>query len=75
LQIKTLLVSWGSSVRIETRLRATWVQFPAGAMVGFFSLRHRVRTCSGAHPASCPVGTRSSEDKAAWSWSWPLTST
>jgi hypothetical protein len=24
---------------------------------GFFSLRHRVQTDSGAHSASCPVGT------------------
>jgi hypothetical protein len=27
---------------------------------GIFSLRHRVQTDSGAHPASYPVGTKSS---------------
>jgi hypothetical protein len=26
--------------------------------VGNFSLRHRVQNCSGAHPASYPMGTR-----------------
>jgi hypothetical protein len=31
------------------------VRFPAGA--GNFSLRHRIKTGSGAHPASCPTGT------------------
>jgi len=41
-----------------------------------FSLRHRVQTGSGAHPASCPTGTRRSFPgrKAAGAWSWPLTS-
>jgi hypothetical protein len=34
------------------------VRFPAGA--GKFSLHHCVQTGSGAHPASCPVGTRGS---------------
>jgi hypothetical protein len=24
---------------------------------GIFSLHHRVQTCSGAHPGSCPMGT------------------
>jgi hypothetical protein len=32
------------------------VQVPAGA--GNFSLRHRVQTGSGAHPASNPMGNR-----------------
>jgi hypothetical protein len=32
------------------------VRIPAGA--GNFSLRHRVQTGSGAHPASYPVGTK-----------------
>jgi hypothetical protein len=34
----------------------TAVQFPAGAIIGIFSLRHRFHTGSGAHPASYPVG-------------------
>jgi hypothetical protein len=34
------------------------VRFPAGS--GNFSLHHRVQTGSGAHPASYPMGTRSS---------------
>jgi hypothetical protein len=34
------------------------VRFPAGA--GNFSLRHRVRNSSVAHPASYPMGTRDS---------------
>jgi hypothetical protein len=38
--------------------RDSRVRFPAGA--GNFSLHHRVQNGSGAHPASCPVGTRSS---------------
>jgi len=33
----------------------TRVRFPVG--VGIFSLRHRVQTGSGAHPASYPIGT------------------
>jgi hypothetical protein len=50
------------------------VRFPAGA--GNFSLHHRVQNGSGAHPASYPMGTRSSFSvgKAAGAWSWPLTS-
>jgi len=35
------------------------VRFPAEA--GNFSLRHRVQTASGAHPASYPVGTGGSQ--------------
>jgi hypothetical protein len=34
------------------------IRFPVG--VGNFSLRHRVQTGSGAHPASYPMGTRGS---------------
>jgi len=47
------------------------VRFSSGA--GIFSLRHRVHTGSGAHPAS---GTEGSflGGKAVGSWSWPLTS-
>jgi hypothetical protein len=33
------------------------VRFPAGEGRNF-SLRHRVQTGSGAHPASYPMGTR-----------------
>jgi hypothetical protein len=36
--------------------RGSGVRFPAGA--GTFSLHHRVQNCSGAHPASYPMGTR-----------------
>jgi hypothetical protein len=38
--------------------RSYRVRFPAGA--GNFSLHHRVQNSSGAHPASYPMGTRSS---------------
>jgi hypothetical protein len=43
---------------------------------GNFSLHHRVQNGSGAHPASYPVGTRSSFSggKASRAWSWPLAS-
>jgi len=46
------------------------------AMMGFFSLRHRVQTSSGAHPASHPTVTGGSFHwgKAAGAWRWPLTS-
>jgi hypothetical protein len=33
------------------------VQFPAGAVMGFFSLRHRIHTGSEVHPASYPMRT------------------
>jgi hypothetical protein len=38
--------------------RGSRVRFPAEA--GNFSLHHRVQNGSGAHPASYPMGTRSS---------------
>jgi hypothetical protein len=38
--------------------RCSRVRFPTGA--GNFSLHHRVQNGSGAHPASCPMGTRGS---------------
>jgi hypothetical protein len=38
--------------------RGSGARFSAGA--GNFSLNHRVQTCSGAHPASYPMGTRGS---------------
>jgi hypothetical protein len=49
--------------------RGSRVRFPAGA--GDFSLPHRVRNGSGAHPASYPMGTRGSfpRGKAAGAWS------
>jgi hypothetical protein len=42
---------------------------------GNFSLHHRVKSGSWAHPASYPMGTRGSflGSKAAGAWSWPLT--
>jgi hypothetical protein len=51
--------------------RGPRVRFPAGT--GNFSLQHRVQNGSGAHPASCPLGTRGSfpGGKAAGAWSWP----
>jgi hypothetical protein len=36
--------------------RGSRVRFSAGA--GKFSLHHRVRNSSGAHPATYPIGTR-----------------
>jgi hypothetical protein len=44
--------SRSSSASVVTTGRTTGVQFPAGAITGFFSLRHRVQTSSGAQPAS-----------------------
>jgi len=38
----------------------TGVQFPAGAMMGFFSLHHCIYTGSEAHPAYYLMGTRDS---------------
>jgi hypothetical protein len=38
--------------------RSSRVRFPTGA--GNVSLHHRVQSSSGAHPASCTVGTRCS---------------
>jgi hypothetical protein len=73
-----LIESRDSSVSIALgyRLddRGSRVRFPAEA--GNFSLHHRVQNGSGAHPASYPMGTRSSFPwgKAAEAWSWPLIS-
>jgi hypothetical protein len=41
-----------------------------------FSLLHVVQTGSGVHPTSYPIGTGGffPGGKAAWAWSWPLTS-
>jgi hypothetical protein len=54
----------------------TGVQFSARTMMGYFSLRHRVQTGSGAQQASYPAGTGGlhPRGKATWAWSWPLTS-
>jgi hypothetical protein len=51
--------------------RMIGLRFSAGA--GNFSLQHHVRTGSGAHPASYPMGNRGSfpGGKAAGAWSWP----
>jgi hypothetical protein len=48
------------------------VRFLAGARD--FSLLHSVQTGSGAHPASCPMGTKVpfSGSRAAGAWNWPL---
>jgi hypothetical protein len=35
----------------------TGIRFPAGAMNGFFSLRHPIQTGAGAYPASHSMGT------------------
>jgi hypothetical protein len=54
--------------------RGSRVRFKSGA--GNFSLHHHIRTGSGAHPASYPMGTRGSfrRSKAAGAWSWAITS-
>jgi hypothetical protein len=65
--------NWLRSVGIATgwTIRA---RFPAGARDFFFF--HSVRTGSGAHPVSYPMGTGGSfpGGKAAEAWSRPLTS-
>jgi hypothetical protein len=53
----------------DVTLYTVRVRLPAEA--GILSLRHRVETGSGAHPASYSMGTRG---KAVGAWSWPLTS-
>jgi hypothetical protein len=63
-----------SSVAIATGYGLDgWVRFPG---VQDFSLFHSVPTDSGAHPASCPMGTGGSFPgvKAVGPWSWSLTS-
>jgi hypothetical protein len=54
--------------------RSSGVQFPAGA--GVFSLHRRVRSGSGARPASYPMGAGDSfpGGGAAGAWGWPLAS-
>jgi hypothetical protein len=72
-----ILTTWMTKEDYVHRSKLTGqsgVRAPAGA--GNFSLHHRVQTNSGAHPASYPMGTRSSfpGTKAACVWGWPLTS-
>jgi len=45
-----------------------------GWMTGVHFPLHYVQSGSGAHPASCPVGSEAvfPGSKAAWVWSWPL---
>jgi len=52
------------------------IRFSAGAIMGFFSLHHRVQTGPGDHPASCSMSYRGpfSGDEAAVACTWPLTS-
>jgi hypothetical protein len=52
--------SHGSSVCPMTRLRAGRPRFDTRQVQVSFSLYYRVQTGSGVHPASYPVGTRSS---------------
>jgi hypothetical protein len=44
--------------------------------ISYIFLHHSVQTGSGAHSASCPMGTEGSfpGNKAAGAWSCPLTS-
>jgi len=46
-------------------------------MMRHIYIRHRVQTCSEAHPASHPMGTGGSYPwgKTARTWSWPVVST
>jgi len=56
---------------------ATGVQFPAGAVMGYFSLRHRIQTGSGAHRASYLMGNRGALTpgvKRPMQWSYISTS-
>jgi len=62
---------WSSSVNIVTRLKAGRPGLDSLQGLGFFSVRHRVQTGSGAHPTSYPMGNGGKE---AGAWSWPLTS-
>jgi hypothetical protein len=68
-------VSWGSIVSdFGLDDRAIEVRSPAGAKD--FSSSICVQTGSGAHPASCPMGTGGpfpGGKSAAGAWRWPLT--
>jgi len=52
--------SQSSSDNIGTRLRAGRPGFDFRQRQGFFPIRHRVQTGSGAHPASYQMGTEGS---------------
>jgi hypothetical protein len=76
--VNYILKSRDSSVGIalgygpDDRGSRVWLSVGAGN----FSLHHRVKNGSGAHPASYPIGTRDSfpRGNAVGAWSWPLTS-
>jgi len=54
----TWLSFWaGDAVSMVTRLGAGRPGFDSRQRQEFFFLRHRVQTCSGAHPVSYPMGT------------------
>jgi len=56
---------------IVTRVRAGRPRFDSWHGHGFFSLRHRVHTASGAHLASYSMGTGSgAEIKSDWSYNF-----
>jgi hypothetical protein len=57
-------------------LGAGWSGVRVPSEAGNFSLHYSAQTGSGAHPASYPMGTRSSfpGGKAVRAWNWPLTS-
>jgi hypothetical protein len=67
---RTGIAQWYSD---ELRVGWSEVQVPAGAARNF-SIHYRVQTGSGAHPGSCPMGSRGSfpRGKVAEAWSWPL---
>jgi len=65
----------GSSVTTVARLRTGRPGFNCRKGQWWdVSLRHRVQTCSGAHPASYPMGTAGSfsSGKAAGAWSYTI---
>jgi hypothetical protein len=64
---------WFSQYSDQATGWTTEVQFPAGTIMRFISLRHRVQTGSRAHPTSYTMGTGSSypRGKADGAWSWP----
>jgi hypothetical protein len=66
--------SWFRVLTLWTVKRCN--NWPTQSKAGNFSLHYRVQNGSGAHPASYPMGNRCSfpGGKAAWAWSWPLTS-
>jgi hypothetical protein len=68
-QVKSRDSSVGMVLGYGLDSRGSRVRFPVGA--GNISLHHRLQKCSGAHPASYPMGTRGSFSggKAAGAWS------